>query len=446
MGTTINAIFNGNSRYSADFQAVIDRASAIASMPISQLNDQKTTLKDQGTALTSLGDSFSKLQDALDGVTESLGGSSFSATISDPSTLAVNLGNGAMEGNYSIEVLDAGTYAQSQGKSAWVDDDGPTHHFQLSFDGKSYDIDAADNRISSVAMAINSGYSDKVRATVVNVGSAGSPDYRISLQAVTLGDLKPDLLDGDTSLQDTPTTGVRAHYIVNGSGIDVYSDSRAITIADGITIDLKESSDEPVNITVTRSSSAVDAALKQFVDAYNGAVDEVNKQYGDSGGALSGQNLVRQLSQVLSGIATYSIADGKIGALAALGIELAQDNSGHLTYNSFSLLSADLLNSTGVTSFLGGADSGFLKFAADTLSDVEKSGSGLIPLAQASLTEENSRIDASIAGQQAIVDRMKEQMQVRMAAADALIASMEQQYSYLFNMFEAMRTASEQYR
>ena len=29
MGTTTSSIFNGNSRYSSDFQAVIDRATAI---------------------------------------------------------------------------------------------------------------------------------------------------------------------------------------------------------------------------------------------------------------------------------------------------------------------------------------------------------------------------------------------------------------------------------
>src|SRR6266550_5286105 len=111
MGTTTSSIFNGNSRYSSDFQAVIDRATAIASMPITQLQSQKTSLTDQTTALTGLGDKFSKLQSAIEGITQSLGGSSFQATVSDPSKLSVTLGDGAMEGNYSVEVLNAGKYA-----------------------------------------------------------------------------------------------------------------------------------------------------------------------------------------------------------------------------------------------------------------------------------------------------------------------------------------------
>src|SRR5215470_4831699 len=104
MGTTTSAIFNGNSRYSQDFQAVIDRTTAIASLPITQMQNQKRDLTDQTTALTGLGDKFSKLQSAIDGITQSLGGSSFQASVSDPSKLSVTLSDGAVEGNYSIEV------------------------------------------------------------------------------------------------------------------------------------------------------------------------------------------------------------------------------------------------------------------------------------------------------------------------------------------------------
>jgi hypothetical protein len=37
-------------------------------------------------------------------------------------------------------------------------------------------------------------------------------------------------------------------------------------------------------------------------------------------------------------------------------------------------------------------------------------------------------------------------LQQQMSAADALIASMQQQYSYLTNMFQAMETAAQQYK
>src|SRR5215813_745739 len=113
MGTTssaTSAIFNGNSRYSSDFAAVISRATAIASLPITQLQTDKTDLSDQATALTTINDKFSAIQTAVDGIAQAMGGSSFQTEISDTSKVSVTLGDGAMEGNYSIEVEDAGAY------------------------------------------------------------------------------------------------------------------------------------------------------------------------------------------------------------------------------------------------------------------------------------------------------------------------------------------------
>ena len=120
-----------------------------------------------------------------------------------------------------------------------------------------HEIFAHDNSVASVASAINSQYGDQVRAVVVNVGSAGTPDYRLSLQATQLGNLAPDLLDGGSSLQTQHATGTLARYIVNGSGNIVTSSSHSVTIAQGVTVTLAAASADPVNITVTRSTSAL---------------------------------------------------------------------------------------------------------------------------------------------------------------------------------------------
>src|SRR5262249_32918139 len=157
------------------------------------------------------------------------------------------------------------------------------------------------------------------RAIVLNVGSNDSPDYRISLQATKLGDLSPDLLDGATSLQNQQTTGTQAHYIVNGSGTDVYSTNRNVIIANGVSVNLLAASSAPVNITVTRSTGALSDALNAFAAAYNAAVDEVDSQHGTSSGALAGQSLVNGLSRVLSQISTYDSPGSDIGGMSGLG-------------------------------------------------------------------------------------------------------------------------------
>ena len=653
MGTT-TGVFTGNSNFSQDFSNVISRATAIASLPIKQLTADKAGLTAQATALTSLDGKFSALQTSLQGIANALSGSSFQADISDPSKAQVTFGAGAMEGNYTVDVVDAGTYATSMTSSNWVAGTGPTRSYQLSLGGVNYSVSPADNGAASVASAINFQYGDKVQATVVNVGSgtqadyrislrsaqlgdlkpgllvgalvpaslqaqqtsgsntlassqtaltwdanpaltyqlslngvthsltvadnsaqsiaaaitsqygdqvtaaavnlgttelpdfrisltavkpgnvlpdlmvsdgiatpasvqtqqaAGSdtlatsrtaltwvaasgptlsyqlsiggvkysvlpadnsaaglvsaintqqggkvtaalvnlgtilaPDYRISLTAVQPGDLQPDILAGSTNVQQQQATGAAAHYIVNNSGLDVTSTTRSVTIANGVTVNLlAKDLGAPVNITVTRSTSALSDALTAFTSAYNAAVDEVDKQHGTTGGELAGQSVVSALSKTLSGIATYSAASGQIGGLQSLGIEL--DKTGHLTFSSFSLLAADITNSTGVTAFLGSATSdGFIKSAIASLNSVENTASGLLKTIGAAVANQITDIDSRITEQQTRVDLLTLNLQNKMAAADALISSMEQQYNFLTGMFQAMQTAANQYK
>ncbi len=443
MSTSTSAIFSGNSRYSSDFQAVIDRSVAIASLPITAMNNEKTALTSQTTALNDLQTKFTALQSAVNGISTALSGSSFQATVSDPTKVSVTLGDGALEGNYSIQVLDAGAYATSLSTATWTTDTA-THTYQLSLGGTTYSLSPADNSSASVAAAINTQYGDKVRATVVNVGSGASPDYRISLQASTLGALTPDILDNGASLQNQQTAGVQAHYIVNGSGKDVYSSTRTVTVATGITLNLLASSaGTPTNITVTRSTSALSTALSTFADAYNAAGNALDQQRGQTAGALSGQSIVTDLQEVLRSLATYTTS-GAVGNLAALGLEL--DQNGKMSFNSFSLMGADLGNSSGVTAFLGSSSSGFLQAATNAMNSVEDTTTGLIPTAQASITSQSSHLDQSIADQQSRVDAMKTQLTQQISSADALIASMEQQYNYLYGLFSAMQTANQPYK
>jgi len=652
MGTTSSAIFNGTSTYSQDFQNVISRATAIASLPIGLMNTDKTNLTNQATALTGLDGKFKALQSAVQGISDALSGSAFQADVSDDTKLSVSLSDGAMEGNYSVDVVYPGAYATSMTTASWVTGTGPVRTYQLSYGGKTYSLNPADNSAGAVASAINSSHGDLVRATVVNVGSGAAPDYRISLQGIKLGDTKPDLLTGpaaplamqtqqtrgsntraasqtgqtwnadpsltfelslngqlhalaptdnsaqsvadainsaygaqvtasvvdldpqgahdyrislvaagagnmqpdilasdgvtdpvslqqqtatgsdthavsqttstwvtDTgapltyqisiggvnysfapadnsaasvvsainskygdkvtaakvdlgsgashdyritltatqpgdmapdlivsqaSLQKQQTTGALADYIVNNSGKDVTSDVRTVSIATGVNVTLlAKDSGTAVNITVSRPTSALGTALSAFTDAYNATVDELDKQHGQSDAALAGQSVLRDLSRILAGIASYNAVSG-VSDLPDLGLEL--DKTGHLSFNSFKLIAADFSSSANVTRFLGSTSSGFIKAATDALNQIEDSTTGILSTAQHDVQSQITSITATIRDKQAQVDALTLDMQERMAAADAAVAAMQQQYSYLSSMFSAMQTANQQYK
>jgi flagellar hook-associated protein 2 len=443
MSTTSNAIFTGSSQFSQDLQSVVKRAVDMASLPITQMKNDVTSLQNQSTALTGLDSKFAALQTAVQQIQDAMGGAAFQATVSDPTTLGVTLGDGAMEGVYAVQVVSAGSYGTSMTSNAWNADG--SHAYQLTLDGGTtqYNITPADNSITSVAAAINGQYSDKVRAIVVNVGSSSAPAYRISLQAVQLGTGTPDILDNSASLQ-TGTAGSQAEYIVNGVTPSVHSTSRAVSIAQGVTVNLLAASTGAVNITVTRSTSTLSDALSAFASAYNAAADEVDKQHGINAGALAGQTIVNDLSQTLSNIVTYSAPGSPIGGLASLG--LALDQTGHITFSPFTLMAADMGNSSAVASFIGSPTSGgFLQAAIDALDDLLDPVTGSVITAQSDTQSQISDTNNRINAKQDQVDQLQQQLLEQMSAADALIASMEQQYGYITGMFQAMQIADQQY-
>jgi len=119
---------------------------------------------------------------------------------------------------------------------------------------------------------------------------------------------------------------------------------------------------------------------------------------------------------------------------------------GHLTFDSakFNVAAQD---SGTVQAFFGSADSsGFLKLATDTMNRVLQADTGLLPSTETRNQNQGNALDARISDAQDRVDQLQISLQEQMAAADALISSMEQQYNYITGMFEAMRVASEQYK
>jgi flagellar hook-associated protein 2 len=655
MGTasTTPAAFTGNSAYSADFANVISRAVAIASLPITQLTNNKTTLTGQSTELTTLDTKFTALQTAVAAVDTALGGSAFQTDVSSPNVVNVSLADGAQEGYYTMNVSSIGAYESSMSTANWnvpevantpttftlvvgnqnysvtaadnsaqsvadainanygnlvqattvnvasgdtrialqsatlgatnldilnispsatptsLQTQAPTgyavsetaatwdasgstpntytltvggskstftaasnsaadvaaainttyggqvnamvadygtstnHDYRIflqsttagaqtldlakadgvslqtqqaaatsrttaTWDGTAdaagsrstytlvaganqYTFTPADNNVGSVASAIDALYGSQVQATVVDLGSGGSHDYRISLQSKT-GATTLDLQKTTgTNYQTEQTAGSLASYEVNNSGVTNTSTTRNITISNGVTATLVGTSGgtpagtTAVGITVTRSTSALDTALAGFTAAYNAAVTEVNGQRGQSGGALQGNSIVNQLSGILSNISTYSANSGQIGGLAALGLDLG--TNGQITYNSLTLMSADLASSTGVTAFLGSATGGgFLKNATAALASLEDPTTGLLKTTETDLKTQTTNLGTTIASKQAAVDAMQLNMQNQMAAADALISSMEQQYNYLSGLFQAQQTADAMYK
>jgi len=430
--------FTGSSTFSSSFQQVLTRAVQTASLPMQQMQNNVTSLTDQQTALTTLEAAFESLDSDLQSIGSAVGGSP-SASVSDSSVVSATTTSSALAGTYSIQVDSLGSYstAGSQAGSTTITD--PTTEnlssassFTLTVNGTSTTITPTDNSLDGLVSAINSS-SAGVQATVVNVGSNSSPDYRLVVTSNSLAADSIQLSDGSSDLLSTISTGSAATYQVNGSSTVIESSSRQVTLSQGLTVTMLDTSSEPVSVTVSSNYSSLESALSTFATDYNSAVSAVNNQVGQDAGALSGQSIVYTLKDVLRNISQYSSGSGAVSSLSDLGLSV--DGNGKMSFDS-STFSAQ--NATAITEFLGSATTGgFMQTATNDLSSVDDMGSGALESEYATLQTQVDHLNQQITDEQTRITDMETNLESQLTQADAAIATLQSQKTYYEDLFQA---------
>jgi flagellar hook-associated protein 2 len=446
MGTTSSAssslstpvTFNGQSTFSSSFQQVLQRAVSIASLPMQQLQTEVSTLQSQQSDLNSMQSTFSSLKSALQAVASAMTGD-VTATSSDSSVVTATAQSTTLPGTYSIEVSDTGssTSTISNAGSPPVTDPSSANissslNYTLTVNGTTTTITPSSDTLDALADAINNANAG-VSATIVNLGSNSSPDYRLSLTSTELGPDTIQLNDGTTDLLTTVQTGADAQYSVNGDSTTLTSNSDQITLAPGLTANLVSADPSQfVNITVAASESNLSSALSSFATAYNSAVSAVQNETGQNGGALAGESLVYELQQALSQIATYTAASGPVQDLSDLGLDLS--DTGTLTFDSTQF---DSQGASGIQQFLGGLTSGgFLQTANNALSNVADPTTGMLVTQYASVETEVTNDQSQISDDQTKVNLIQTNLQQQLSAADAAISVLQEQNTYYSNLFQ----------
>jgi len=463
MGTVTNSVptFNGTSQFAGDLQTVINNAVATASAPITAMQTQQTILNNQSQALSGLDGDFTALQSSIQSVQTAVSGSSMGAAVSNPNVISASVGSGASPGHYSILVSDLGAYSTTLTNTWTGTAAGAPDTYVLSIGSQTYNLNPTNNSATSLASAINSQYGDLVQATVVNVGSNRSPDYRLSLQSTALTSDTIDLTDNGASTAAVQSGGAPARYQINNSGTVVSSDSRSVEVAPGVTLNIVGQSSSAVSVDVTQSASALNDAVAAFVTAYNTAQTDLAKQRGQSGGPLQGNEIINQLQRVLDGLITYSPLNGSaINGWRDLGVQFSDtsDTDPTLTFDPSVLQNAESNNPDALTAFLGSAPgnsfttnnasaagSGFLLSATNAMTSLEDPISGLLKTTETDYQSQVQSLSTKMSSKQAQIEQMKADLTQQMNAADAMINSMQQVYTNLSNMLQAEQIDAKMY-
>jgi flagellar hook-associated protein 2 len=425
------------SSFGLDFEQVIERAVAIASLPLTQLQSQKSVLTAQTTSLDSITESFATLRTALTSLDTTLSADSHVSTVSDETVARVNLNGSVLAADYTVEVLDVG------GRTLTLSLDGlpavadpfnesvsAATDFTLTVDGVDHVVTPASGSLFDLATAINNSGAG-VQATVVNVGGAAGADYRLSIQSEKFAATAIQLNDGGQDLLQTLSTGAPVIYTVNGvPGGGISADSRTVTLSPGVSLDILKVG--TTDISVAKNASSAGDAIGAFVTAYNEIVGKLDLHRGTNGGSLGGQIIVSSLSRSLANVIGYNSGSGNIRTLADLGVRL--DDTGRLTLDRTVLDGKEVDD---VLSFLGNSTAGFLQAASAGLDTIDDTSDGLLALEMESMDRQIERQNRLIASNEGRIETMRENLLIRMSAADAVIAVLEQQAIGIQGLFDA---------
>lgn len=425
--------FNGSSTYSSDFQQVLNKAVQQASQPMDAMQTQVTNLTGQESAVASLQTTFTSLQTAIQDVSTAAAGSP-SAQSSDSSAVSATASAGALNGTYTIQVDSPGSSTTTLSDAGTTVTDPTTGNisssstFTLTVNSNQYTISPAGSSLEDLADAINAA-SDGVQATIVNVGSNTSPDYRLSLTSDDLNSDTIQLNDGTQNLLETLSTGAPAKYQLNGQSTQIQSTSSQVTLSPGLTVSLLQQTSSPVTITVSTDFSNLQSALSSFASAYNSALSAVTAQTGQNGGALTGQSVIYSLQNVLNSLSTYTGGSGSsVESLADLGLTLDSSGDGNLDFDASTFSAAD---PAAVQQFLGNVSSaGFLQTANNAVDSMADPSTGILQSDGTALQDQVTSLNSQISQQQTIVNDMETNLENQLSQADAAIANLQAQTSY----------------
>jgi flagellar hook-associated protein 2 len=430
----------GTSSFATDLQASVTRALEIAALPMQALQADQSTISGETSELSTLGGLFNTLQTSLQSIGSGTGSSALQATVGDQSVVSANITGTPLPGTYTVQVLSPGSTSSAISDSATTVTDPTTQNlsasgtFTLTVGTTTYNI-TADN-LNDLASAINASGAP-VQAVVINTGSPTAPSYQLSLQSTALGDVPLQLNDGATNLMGALNEGSDATYTVDGQptgGLGISTDTSTVTIAPGLNVTLE--AEGTTTVTVSSSLSSVSSELSSFVSAYNSTLAEVQKNTGQNGGALVGDGSVLAMQQSLTQMITYAGGNGSITSLAQLGVEFTQE--GTLTFDPTVVAGLSASQISDALSFLGGTNTGgFLQYASNTLDSITDPTTGVIETDTQALQTQNTQDQTEINNDQAKLTTLQTNLQAQMAQANALIAKLQTQTTFLQGLFQA---------
>ncbi|MBE0659304.1 MAG: flagellar filament capping protein FliD [Bryobacteraceae bacterium] len=436
--------FTGLSKFSDDFQAIVNRTVAIANLPVQRLQSDQATLLSKKTAMGNLRSTVASLASALSSLS-GVAGSRAVSPASSSSKANVSVTGSPVAASYVIsEITSLATAASATAKTGFSDTDttpvaAGDHSLSLTVGASTHTIalDESSDNLQGVADAINAG-NYGVRATIIDTGAA-SGQFFLALNASEAGpaaiSLKPSGGGEETEILQQTSPGSNAEFKFNGQPVSSRTNSIS-SVVQGLAFTLNEttSGDETITISAQPSRNTLSVAMKTFVSAYNNLRDAVDAQSGEQAGSLSGDRIVYEVQSRMRSVVSVSGPDG-LGSLAKLGLTLGSD--GKMSFDDSTVQWMGDADLEAAFAFLGDTPGALGAIAAD-LDQLSDPITGLITYELSSYDLTDKRLSAQIETLSARVSATQSTLFAQLQAADALLAQLESQQNIIQASVESL--------
>ncbi len=436
----------GVSQYSSDLQSVLNRAVAIAQIPITILQNADSTVLSKESSLGQLQTAALGLSTSLASLGTLASAQSLSATSSDATVVSVADAGATAPATYTINSVTAMAATANENSltgyaSATATQVSSTGDMKLVVGSKSYDIPltSATNNLQGLASQINLQNAG-VTATVL---TTSGNDY-LSVSAAATGATTLQLIDDPSSATNpgganTPwltatNQGVNADFFLNN--IEVKQASNTVNnIVPGLSFSILDKSTTPVTMTLASDPTQLTSALQGVVSNYNSLRTALNGQEGPSAGALSGDTSITQLEVAMDRFTGYTNSSGTVQSLSDLGITFSSNGPATLDPTVVSGFSDAQL--TAAFSFIGSATSGLVGTSQpfDQFSDPI---SGLLTVEAKGLANSDTNIQSQISALTSRMTVMQSNLASQLSSADAMIAELQSQQSELSGSLQSL--------
>ncbi|GAA6143259.1 flagellar filament capping protein FliD [Hydrogenophaga sp. 5NK40-0174] len=280
-----------------DIQGIVSQLVALEKAPLTQLSEQKTSLQTKMSTYGNIKSQFSSLADAANLLKGNGGWDSVTASSSNDSAIKVSAAAGTAPTSISMEVqslakaqsIATGSFADGEavGTGSITIELGAWNTGTFTGNGStpvSITVGAGEDSLSDIAAAINDAEAG-VTATVLK----DSNGERLLLRSAETGEENgfritvddDDNTDSDgaglsrlafgavnTNGTSQTQAGQNAISFINGVQISTASNTLSDTIA-GMTIELKQETTAPVEVSVGIDKESVKGNIDAFVQAYN---------------------------------------------------------------------------------------------------------------------------------------------------------------------------------